>query len=89
MVFFIRNEHGRKAWASQVAKICFDAKTTKLPAHEIAPRVVQGIRVWLLPKHRTDGIWTAKHRAMCECPACGKIVPIGRLDQHGKVHKEA
>lgn len=29
------------------------------------------------------------HRIKCKCPSCGKIVPVGRLAQHYKVHEHA
>jgi hypothetical protein len=44
--------------------------------------VVQGVKVWVKPIYRTPGKKSSKHRAMCECPKCHKVLSAGRLHQH-------
>jgi len=28
-----------------------------------------------------------RNRILCNCPQCGKLVPVGRLRQHYKIHE--
>lgn len=53
----------------------------KLPAEGMDPVYIQGVKVWI------ETLETAKwckefHRVKCECPACGKVMSAGRLNQH-------
>jgi hypothetical protein len=56
----------------------------------LAPRMVNGIKMWIEPKtvymydHPRPPM---KLRALCECPICFKVVSIGRLGQHAKIHR--
>ena len=71
-----------------------------LPDEGMAPRIVDGVKVWVLPIRpfeertypvlghvRRNGL---QLRVRCECPNCGQEVPVGRLAQHqqGKACKE-
>jgi len=63
---------------------------TKWPPQGMTAREIQGITAWVNPLAPTEGILKRqpfKIRAMCMCTACGKVVAIGRLNQHNKVHK--
>ena len=66
----------------------FGINADRYPDEEIAPRYVQGIKIWVkakgAPKHNRH---PSAARAMAECPVCLKIVSIGRLAQHGKIHQ--
>lgn len=59
---------------------------TKWPDAGIEPRMVDGIKVWVLPKAAKQESWERKHgcthRVMCACPGCGMEMSAGRLHQH-------
>lgn len=62
-------------------------KGTKWPDDGMAPRMVDGIKVWVTPRapaaNRQLGIKkSSTHRVMCECPGCGDHMSAGRLFQH-------
>jgi hypothetical protein len=59
-------------------------RKAKWPAAGMPAREIQGIKCWVGP---LVGGRRAPHRAMAECPACGKEVSIGRLRQHSKIHE--
>lgn len=63
----------------------------KLPREGMAPRVIQGVKVWVEPAkpQRTVERWgklymmkSSAHRVMAECPHCGQHLSAGRLHQH-------
>lgn len=70
-----------------------------LPKEGFGERILDNITVWCLPaqpRYRTIAwsgkevlVKSSKHRLMARCPACQKTIPLGRLKQHSKVHKES
>lgn len=60
----------------------------KLPREAVAPKVIQGVTVWVKPaaepRHNAFGklVHQAGHRVMCRCPGCGWEGSVGRLAQH-------
>jgi hypothetical protein len=66
----------------------FNIKGDHLPTNGLPVRVVQGVPMWVEPSAPPrNGRKSSKHRAMCACPKCGKVVSIGRLHQHVKIHQ--
>ena len=68
----------------------------KWPLLGMPPRTIQGITCWVESKPATlyTALWnkpvkSSKHRTFATCPACQKTIPLGRLAQHAKIHKEA
>lgn len=59
-------------------------RKAKWPAEGVPERVIQGVRCRVDPI--TAGRFSIRARAVC--PDCGKDMPIGRLAQHAKVHKD-
>lgn len=62
-------------------------KGGKWPDEGLGTRMVDGIKVWVLPRNepanRELGIKkSSTHRVMCECPGCGEHMSAGRLAQH-------
>ena len=63
----------------------------KWPRFGLKIIVVDGWKLWVDPigfkyqirKHSSF----KQHRAMAQCPACGKNISIGRISQHIRVHK--
>lgn len=70
----LRTRMGPQEW-----RALFGATTNRLPAEGCAPRVVDGVTVWVEP--RQPGASRAKHRVMYRCE-CGATVPVGRSHQH-------
>lgn len=79
----------RPAWHSQI-KQALDLPS-KLPKHGIEPRIRTGVKVWVEPAPPPTYVprWgqlkllhRATHRVLCECPACGSHLSVGRLAQH-------
>lgn len=67
-------------------------KGSHLPAEGMPPRMIQGITVWVEAQIdrnlvREFRLSRAVHRVKARCPECGKIMSVGRLCQHSKVHK--
>lgn len=61
----------------------------KWPAEGVPRRDVQGILCWVEPlRERRPGLRRPNFglRAMAQCPACARVVAIGRLKQHSRVH---
>lgn len=56
----------------------------KIPVSGMPEREIQGITVWVRPL--PPGTKQFRLRVMCICPACQKVMPVGRLHQHSKVH---
>lgn len=54
----------------------------KLPKDGLAPRMVQGVRVWAVPFVEGRPRKSSQHRVRCECPDCGVELSAGRLFQH-------
>lgn len=83
---FVRNPRfpGRQAFDPDI-KVMFGLKAEqKWPEQGMTHRNIDGIRCWVDPI--VIGKFTI--RAKCLCPICGKAMPIGRLEQHSKVHKD-
>jgi len=61
------------------------ARGAHLPADGMAPRVINGVRTWVISKAEAcaRGVF---HRVRCACPQCGADLPAGRLAQHGVIH---
>ena len=82
--------HGRR-WAMQSAEVLETLGVVggHLPPNGMAPRYIQGVRVWVAPVRVNLGLnWrgrprkSSQHRVMCECPGCGRVLSLGRLAQH-------
>lgn len=58
------------------------APKNKWPDAGLPVQVVQGVKVWVKPILRVPGKKSSKHRVMCECPTCYKVLSVGRLHQH-------
>lgn len=77
-----------KASAWEVMEMLELSATSKLPAGGMAPRIIQGIEVWVEPLlHRTaaPGVRLHKrstHRVLAKCPTCSRVLSVGRLHQH-------
>jgi hypothetical protein len=77
-------------------KVFFGLKATeKWPLLGMGPFVIQGITCWVKPKPPTlyttlyhKPVKSSKHRSFGICPACGATIPLGRMQQHAKIHKE-
>lgn len=54
----------------------------KWPELGLPPTMVQGVKVWVKPMVRVPGKKSSKHRVMCECPNCTRVLSAGRLHQH-------
>jgi hypothetical protein len=80
---YLKNEHGRTAWAHQViAMLGLDPKKD-LPDAGVKPQTIQGIVIWVEP--RVPGQFKIRVRACC--PVCGREMSAGRLQQHSKIHR--
>lgn len=55
----------------------------KTPTEGMVRRWIQGVQVWVVARSPGDRF---RLRVMCECPICRKIMPVGRLGQHAKIH---
>lgn len=85
MTHFIRNPDfpNYAAFSHHVNAMLGLSKSAKLPQEGMAPRFIQGIKVWVNPlalgpvKHKRS-----THRVMAECPTCGRHLSVGRLRQH-------
>lgn len=74
------------------------AATAKWPLEGMPARTIQGIVCWVAPfverwgKHRWSDkpvrVKSSKHRTFGICPSCGKTIPLGRMQQHAKIHKD-
>ena len=56
-----------------------------LPDAGLPPQLVGNVEVWVdakIPGKNQDA-----KRVWCKCPACGKVLTAGKLQQHRKVHK--
>jgi hypothetical protein len=68
------------------------APKAKLPRAGIKIIEIEGWKVWVdylgfryqIRRHSHF----KPHRAMAQCPRCGKIISAGRISQHAKVHPE-
>jgi len=64
----------------------------KLPRYGMKIIEVEGWKLWVDPLGFRYQIRRHSHfkphRAMAQCPKCGKIVSAGRIAQHAKVHPE-
>lgn len=89
MNLFIRNPE-RPSWPMYLSELkkAMGVDTQDWPDSGVRRMFVQGIAVWVEPKDH--GLREFKRgkliRAMCECPRCGKVLAIGRLWQHAKIH---
>lgn len=89
MNLFIKDpKWGRGAFDNAV-KVMFGLQPKdKWPEQGMARRTVQGIHVWVEPiRLNADGRVKFSIRAMAQCPACHRTMPIGRLQQHSKIHR--
>lgn len=67
----------------------------KWPAEGLPKREIQGITCWVEPMAapiyaqrygKTVKVKSSKHRTFGICPACNATIPLGRMEQHSKVH---
>lgn len=96
MNLFLTGAYGRNAFDREV-KVMFGLEpTAKWPEQGMARRTIQGIHCWVepAPPTATTMRWgrevkvkSSKHRTFGVCPACQKTVPLGRMQQHSKVHR--
>jgi len=63
----------------------FGIDDERLPPEGLDPRMVDGFKVWVEPLARSREAGKF-HRAMLECPHCGRTIPIGRFHQHLPIH---
>lgn len=82
MNHFIKGRYGRPAFDSDVKRFFGLEPKDKWPEQGMPRRTIDGIHCWVDPL--TYGKFTI--RAKCMCPVCHKVMPIGRLAQHSKVH---
>ncbi|CAB4194375.1 hypothetical protein UFOVP1254_29 [uncultured Caudovirales phage] len=87
----------RQAFDAEVKTFFGLPPKAKWPPEGMAKRTIQGIECWVEPKEETRfemrwgknrAVKSSKHRTFGICPACGKTVPLGRMQQHAKIHKE-
>jgi hypothetical protein len=75
------------------------APTAKWPDKGMPHRLIQGIRCWVEPaparivvksrwSDKMVAVKSSKHRTFGICPECNKAIPLGRMQQHAKIHKE-
>jgi hypothetical protein len=95
---FIKSQRGtypqysaQVAWSDEVNEMLGVPKGEGLPTDGMEPREIQGIKVWVNPlppivpgKRRRFAL-----RVRCNCPVCGREMPVGRLRQHSRVHQES
>jgi len=74
----------RQAFDPEVKQFFGLRPEDKWPEQGMSSRTIQGILCWVDPL--TVGRFTIRARAMC--PVCSRTVPIGRLEQHSKIHRE-
>lgn len=88
MNLYIKTE-GRqwKASAAEVLRLMGFADG-RAPVVGAVPVTIQDIEVWVAPldADRDRRSRRKEHRLMAKCPACGKVVSVGRLRQHSRVH---
>jgi hypothetical protein len=69
------------------------AEKAKWPAEGMTKRVVLlggfSITAWIDPIRVRNNTRRPRFglRAMCSCPVCGQIMPLGRVRQHAKFHE--
>lgn len=95
MNLYLKGSYGRNAFDREV-KVLFGLKpTAKWPATGLGPFTIQGITCWLEPMAaplftqrwgKTVKVKSSKHRTFGICPACNATIPLGRMQQHSKVH---
>jgi hypothetical protein len=90
MNLFVQSERWptRQAFDPEVKKFFGLDPKEKWPEQGMPRRTIQGIHCWVEPiARRSDGRAKFTIRAKAVCPKCQKAMPIGRMQQHSKVHK--
>lgn len=87
-----RGDRGWNAHSADMKELLGLKRTAKLPKEGMAPRLIQGVLVWVAPfvpkmvKQRWTGkevvVKSSTHRVMAKCPRCGESMSAGRLHQH-------
>lgn len=75
----------RPAHDRHIKEMLLGSSKAKIPPEGVAPREVQGVKVWADARVRFDRF---RLRVKAECPVCGKHVAAGRLAQHSKIHNQ-
>lgn len=78
----IRDERGWNAQSPAMFRLLGLLPGSHLPADGMAPRIIQGIKVWVEPNKEHFPNASYFHRVRAECPLCGKHLSAGRLHQH-------
>jgi hypothetical protein len=82
MIYITVRGRNWPAHSADLAEMIFGNRKAKVPAEGFPPVMVQGIKVWAVPREARFRL-----RVMAECPVCGWIGAAGRLRQHAKRHK--
>lgn len=95
MNLFLKGAYGRNAFDSEVKVFFGLGPKDKWPEQGLPRRNIQGIECWVdpAPIAKTVMRWgkevrvkSSKHRTFGICPACKATIPLGRMEQHSKVH---
>jgi hypothetical protein len=85
----VRDQRGWNAQNPEMLRLLGLPAKAKLPEAGMAPRYIQGIKVWINPipegppcPRRLNPGTVRPHRIMAQCPLCAKAVSAGRLFQH-------
>lgn len=96
MNLFLKGRYGRNAFDAEVKVMFGLGPKDKWPEQGIPRRMIQGIECWVDPAPVLKTIMkfgkevrpkSSKHRTFGICPACKRVIPLGRMEQHSKVHK--
>jgi len=60
----------------------YKERSSKMPAEDAGTRIIDGIEFVLIPSHGYGGHVEGVYRMHVRCPVCGKLMSIGRLQQH-------
>lgn len=84
----IKGKYGNRVMESEVKALFGLQPKQKWPNAGMGSQTINGILCWVnaLPQKQEGRRRRFALRAMCMCPVCKKILPIGRLHQHAPVH---
>lgn len=84
----IEGRYGKRILEDEVKALFGLEPKQKWPDKGMDSIQVNGITCWVnaMPVKNANGRRRFALRAMCMCPTCKKILPIGRLHQHAVVH---
>lgn len=88
MNLYIRARDGQANWGMQNGELLRLMGIKRIPEGGLIARQIQGIWVWAVPlepkslgQRKRNG-----HRLMGRCPVCAKVMSVGRMQQHARVH---